>query len=297
MIATGYHTTEGWMSVIFQLIHTMMVLTKHMIYFRELSLDKNIFIKDVYHNAGNVGYWKYNVEGHSYYVPNHGYIVMFDSSYSDKIDIFNMKHSLDQTEFDKLKGKENYKIISPIFNNNEEFTKLDKSLDEKTLKDTMRKEIANMINPENLIIRLKQMKAILPPQEVTDLLKKLHDEYINGKELKDLLPVYFSKYLHTRIGTLLSRNEMMNVSMVPVRNLVKGKMVIYQERYGEYKWAMYIREDVANGKHIIIDSHEGTEKPVFLASLRSYPENLKLEQQFTSGHKFMEEDLLDVYEF
>lgn len=298
MIATGYHTTEAWMSVFFQILHTMIVLTKHQIYFRELSLDKNIFIKDVYHDSGNIGYWKYNVDGHSYYVPNHGYIVMFDTSYSDKVDVFNMKNSIDSTDFEKIRNQENYKLISPnMFNSNEEFVdEITKNFKQKEFNDKLRQEIGNMLNPEKLIIRLKQMKAILPPQEVTDMLSGLHRDYISGKELIDLLPIYFSKYLHTRIGTSLSRNEMMNVSMIPVRNLMKGKMLIYQERYGEYKWAMYIRQDNINGKHIIIDSHKGGEKSVFLASLRSYPENLKLEQTFKQGHRFMDEDLIDVYE-
>ena len=35
---------------------------------------------------------------------------MFDSSYSDKVDIFNMKKTIDKTEFDKIKGKEDFKI-------------------------------------------------------------------------------------------------------------------------------------------------------------------------------------------
>ena len=110
MIGTGYHTEEAWMSVYFQIIHTMMVLEKHEIYFRELSLDKNIFIKDIYHDAGNVGYWKYIVNDISYYVPNLGFIVMFDSSYSDKIDIFKKKYSIDKNDFDKIRGKQDFKI-------------------------------------------------------------------------------------------------------------------------------------------------------------------------------------------
>ena len=67
---------------------------------------------------------------------------------------------------------------------------------------------------------------------------------------------------------------MNNVSLIPVRNLEKGKMVIYQERFGEYKWAMYAGEDSSTpGKHMIVDERSATKTPksVFIASLRSYP--------------------------
>ena len=70
-------------------------------------------------------------------------------------------------------------------------------------------------------------------------------------------------------------------------------MVIYQERFGEYKWAMY-SESTTSGRHIIYDNRDGKEKEVFLASLRSYPDNLSVDQNFDKGRKFMEEDC-DTY--
>ena len=140
------------------------------------------------------------------------------------------------------------------------------------------------------------MKGIQPTENFIKMLEKLHDDYTNkNMKLADILPKYFGGYLHNRIGTLLTNTEMNNVSLIPVRNLNKGKMVIYQERFGEYKWAMYSRENINNGKHFIYDKRNGVEKEVFLASLRSYPDNLKVDQSFDKGHKFMEEDLLDIY--
>ena len=77
-------------------------LQKHNIYPRELSLDKN-FIKDVYHDAGSIGHWKYVIDGLEYFIPNHGNIVMFDSSYSDKLEAFKLKRTVDKEEFKLIK--------------------------------------------------------------------------------------------------------------------------------------------------------------------------------------------------
>ena len=306
MIGTGYHTEEAWMSVYFQIIHSMMVLEKHQIYFRELSLDKNIFIKDVYHDAGNIGYWRYIVNDISYYVPNYGYIVMFDSSYSDKVDIFNMKKTIDKTEFEKVKDKEDFKIISTnlykINFSNKEITEdlpSDSKEDQSNyIKDLLRKDIANLLDPNYLVNRLKHMKGIQPSDNFIKTLGNIHTSYVNGSTLEEILLYNFSDYLHSRIGTNLSNSEMNNVSLIPVRNLERGKMVIYQERFGEYKWAMYAGKDTTTtGKHMIVDERatSKTPKSVFLASLRSYPKNLPIEHVFRKGHKYMEEDLIDTY--
>lgn len=304
MIGTGYHTEEAWMSVYFQIIHAMMVLEKHEIYFRELSLDKNIFIKDVYYDGGNVGYWKYIVNDVSYYVPNLGYIVMFDSSYSDKVDIFNMKKTIDKTEFEKVKGKEDFKIISTeLFEINfskKEIDDLpsDSETDQQNhIRALLRKDIANILDPTNLSNRLKHMKGIQPTDNFIKTLTSIHQSYVKGDTLADILLNNFSDYLHSRIGTSLSNSEMNNVSLIPVRNLERGKMVIYQERFGEYKWAMYAGNDSVPGKHMIVDERAASKTPksVFLASLRSYPNNLPVEHVFRKGHKYMEEDLIDTY--
>ena len=302
MTATGFHSEEAWMSVYFQIVHIMMVLKNHNIYFRELSLGKNIFIKDVYHDAGNLGYWKYVVNGLDYYVPNHGYIVMFDSSYSDKLDVFNMKNIVSDTEFAKTKGKEEYKILSHTIFPNTNFSAMDKEArtdtnvdDEEFISTKLETDIGKeILNPDHLVERISHMRGICPTENFIKTLRSIHNTYTDKKDLNDILSTYFATYLHTRIGTLLSTIEINNISLIPVRDLTKGKMVIYQERFGEYKWAMYIRS-VNTYKHKIIVDHKGNERIVFLASLRSYPENLTIDQLFKKGHKYMEEDLLDTY--
>ena len=45
------------------------------------SLEDNIFVKDIYSNTEVLGYWKYIVDGISYYIPNYGYILLIDSNF------------------------------------------------------------------------------------------------------------------------------------------------------------------------------------------------------------------------
>jgi hypothetical protein len=48
MIATGYHSTEVWTSILFQIMHIMYTLQENEIFFEEFSLENNIYIKDLY---------------------------------------------------------------------------------------------------------------------------------------------------------------------------------------------------------------------------------------------------------
>ena len=71
MISTGYHNKDVWMSVLFQLVHAMSVLQDHEIYFRDFSIENNLFIKDLFANKKEVGYWEYTIDNMKFYVPNH----------------------------------------------------------------------------------------------------------------------------------------------------------------------------------------------------------------------------------
>ena len=63
----------------------------------EICLNKNFFIKDL--NIKNINsYWIYNVGGVDFYIPNYGYLLLVDHSYSNDENI------------------NEYKIESKIFN-------------------------------------------------------------------------------------------------------------------------------------------------------------------------------------
>ena len=302
MIGTGYHPEEAWNSIYFQIIHSLLVLVKHGILFKELSLEKNIFIKDIFHNASNIGHWKYNIDNHSFYVPNHGFVVMFDSSYSDDIDIMNKNNTLDRETISKFNKTRHYKINSQkLFelSNSKEFIE---GSDFKTneFNQEFKKSIINMLSNETLRRRIEEMRGIMPSKSIFDKLKNIFDKISSSdanqleETLKEVLAENFSNYLHSRLGTPLSKNEMNNVSLLPIRNFKQGSLVIYQERYGEYNWAIYVgRAD--NGKHKIIKDDKVKTSEVFLSSLRSYPENMPISHSFKQGYKYEDDDLLDTY--
>jgi hypothetical protein len=120
-----------WDSIIFQILVTLYVLQKEKIYFSNISLKNNIFIKRIDITPDNIKYWKYVINNVTYYVPNYGYLVMFDSNFNDDIEIRfdNSKVKLDYLEifnnklayatkiFDKIdKTKDIEQVIFDIFN-------------------------------------------------------------------------------------------------------------------------------------------------------------------------------------
>ena len=83
MISTGYHVPDVWKVILFQLVYIYAILQKKGIYIRNVSLENNIYIKDIFSEPKAIGSWIYKVDNIEYYIPNYGYVVMFDSKYSD----------------------------------------------------------------------------------------------------------------------------------------------------------------------------------------------------------------------
>lgn len=83
-VNSGIIQNKIWESIIFQILVTLYVLKNEGIYFSEISLMNNIFIKRIDITPENIKYWKYVINNVTYYVPNYGYLVMFDSNFNDK---------------------------------------------------------------------------------------------------------------------------------------------------------------------------------------------------------------------
>ena len=70
----------------------------------EFSILNNFYIKDVSTPGPISKYWKYIVDDVEYYVPNCGYLVMFDSNYVDQAYYFEFLgiefETIDQSELD-----------------------------------------------------------------------------------------------------------------------------------------------------------------------------------------------------
>ena len=66
------------------MLHTFKVMYVTGICPKNMSIESNYFIKDLgLKPTMNVSYWEYNINGIKYFVPNFGFLLLFDSSYSD----------------------------------------------------------------------------------------------------------------------------------------------------------------------------------------------------------------------
>jgi hypothetical protein len=291
MMATGHHSKEVWFNVIFQILYAYMVMDKYNVYFREMSLERSVFICDIYYEVSNQGYWKYMVDNIEYYIPNRGFIVMLDSYYSDLFDVYSMKGLLEGHE-EKLENPEYFKILSDnLFGNkNEGHSKED-------IKNLIKQGLIEMLNPMNLKRIVTHLRIIKPEDEVFDLLEKIVNTLKQDtKSIKDAIIENMGMFLHNRVGTVLTVGEREKLSIVPFRNFKQGTIIVYEERFDDYRWAIYYKPHRIINKHLIITKVNNNYeiKEVFLSTIRTYSENLRIQDlaEFNSAY----ENLLEIYQ-
>ena len=222
MIETGYHTPDVWRSILFQMVYTCAVLQEKHILFHKFSMENNFFVKDLYSNPEKRGHWIYKVDQYEFYVPNYGYLLMFDSKYVD-IEEYegnarynNNRNDTDQQfkiNSDTLYGNARDKNNYPAGN---------------IYKNLILNDFKRIINPDNFNINLEKIGGEKPDQTIIDLLRRLHNE--NGLvNIRDYLGKYFPEMLNNRIGTLLSKEEKENLLLIRNLNFRVGELVAYDE--------------------------------------------------------------------
>ena len=120
-IRSAFYTKEIWESVYFQIFVILTCLQKHNISFHNFSMENNIYIKEL--NIQNPGtkYWKYIINDIEYYIPNYGFIVMFDSNFTsdthtkEHYDAFNKQY---EQMYVEIKRNAENKIAENIKSNN-----------------------------------------------------------------------------------------------------------------------------------------------------------------------------------
>jgi hypothetical protein len=127
MVSSGYYDDSIWLSLLFQLVYSLFIMYNHKITIVNMDLARNIYIKDLYKDESNTGYWKYRYNNIEFYVPNNGYILLIDTAYTD-IDGGLSKFKFD----DEYELKYNFKIEGKIYNNR--------------IKDVLRKQKENIVN-------------------------------------------------------------------------------------------------------------------------------------------------------
>jgi hypothetical protein len=254
MIATGFHKGEVWKSVLFQILYILYILEKEEIYFEEFSLESNIYIKDLYYDPASLKYWIYKIDGHEYYVPNYGYLVLFDSKYSD-------------TE------SGNFKIRSPklFANKNDKFNYQNDAtlnIDYKYLINTKLKEI---FEPSVFNTKLKAQGGLEPEDNILNFIRDINNSNLDN--IQDYFIYHFKFYLNNRIGTELLRSEKEIINILNRPIFRKDQLLVRQIRYDEYEWVLFDSHVSPSIKKIITKDRNGNIiiQAVNVFSLLHYP--------------------------
>ncbi len=266
MTSTGMHSAEVWESVLFQLLYAMAVMYQKEIYIREFSIQNNVFVKDLFTDMSNVGHWIYNINDIDMYVPNYGHVIMIDSRYVD------------------IKELSDRKIIGKLFNDTINVRSMIK---DACIKIFNRSDFSNYFHTEY---------GMLPPEEPTlALIDKIQSNIKSNDFTKTLLEC-FPKYIHNRVGTLLTKTERDSLSTNIMPKLTKGKMVVYQSRYDEYKWALYSGDGRDKKKQIfLVENNLLVLKEVFNHSLFEHPDAFNITQNSEKNYKLNKETLIEKY--
>lgn len=278
MISNGYHNEDVWLGILFQIISALYVLQVHGIYIKDMSISDNIFIKDLQNYGKPMGYWKYIINGVSYYVPNYGYIVFIDSNFKD----ITSTNIIDNC-------KREYKIYTAnIFGN------------KYSLKDIRRKvfeNYRNIISTNSFTKEHTGNNVFRPPESIMKLIGAMMKD--NETDLGRVLSKHFQKLMNNRIGTLLRKDsELPNIREL-TGNFKEGEMAIEVIEEDVYKWCM-INKIKSDGMIEITTrnnpkSSNFITKTVRIETLKQYAQYEKIDQNTTSDLILSEDDLLETY--
>lgn len=215
MINTGYHNGDIWYSVLFQILISLFVMQKNQFIFEEFNIFENIFIKELSQHSNIVKYWKYNVSGIEYYVPNYGFMVLIDSN------------------FKNLNNPDNKKIIWSGF-----------GVDVRNKVNMIIKNTLNILTDSSTFSNaFTNRGGTAPPAEIKGILANMHDalQMENGEiNVAHYIIKYFSRFLNNRIGTLLTEQEIRNIRKEDSSIFRLGEIIVYQEQYETYRFGMFI---------------------------------------------------------
>ena len=253
MISTGFHTEEVWKSILFQLIYIFIILHKYKISFENLSIRDNFYIKDVFSDSSNRNFWIYRIDEIDYYVPNYGYILLFDSKYKDITPDDSKEHQ--------------FKINSSIFKKNHS-KKI--NFEEQVLQNAI-----DCINPDTFTnSNLKAENCNVPDDSIKNLLKGINDNLNKNKDINKIIPEFFKDYCNPKIGMFLTKVERDNINQLSRPTFIKGGLLIYEIKNNIFIWVVDMGPDESNvlkRKILVKENNNYNIKSVFQNSLFAYP--------------------------
>ena len=283
MIKHGFYDEDTWLSVIFQIVAALYTLQLEGIYINDMTIKDNIYIKDLQINPASMGYWKYIINGITYYIPNFGYIAMIDSNFKD----------IDANEVTKSNRKRIYKLYKSGLGN--------KKYKENIIHQKIYDNYKNIINPNNFTGEHLKNDLNRPPEKIMELLGEMYADTTNNN-ISYVFHKFFHQFMNNRVGTLLRKDtEIPNIRDVAGQHKI-GDMVIETLAADLYKWAVIINDSVTNNQVKILtrdDHNDYIEKDIDILNLRQYSPSEKIEQNYVPGKdsnvNFSEENLLETY--
>lgn len=290
-ITTGYHTPEVMKSIIFQMVYTFIVLYKCGFLFPDISL-KNFFIKELYYKGTPSSHWTFVIDDIEYFIPNYGYLLLFDSTYGDRETDNEYKDNVPSSSTETThtiyykddttsspsppSSPPSFKYTQKKYESSKYFKILSKENDNKIYPDNT--SIKNDDYKNNFINKMMEffsfnnfqtgfMTNALYDEDLRNLIINIEtqlNEILKDilsissttpeKKLDDLIINVFSCYINDRVGTNLTKNEF-ETMYSPIRNdkYKKGELLIYMERYQVYKWVVYVGDDSVDKQIKVID--------------------------------------------
>jgi hypothetical protein len=279
MVSSGYHLPEIWKSIIFQMLYIFAVLQEKEILMENINIENNFYIKDIFSDTNSVGSWIYKIDDIEFFIPNYGYILQFDSFYNDYND-------------EPTTSVQRFKIYGKIFKNNSDKQNIN-------FREAIYNQFKKIINPDTFDVTGQHNGMSRPDNSVLDLLGKIYNDTTTNN-IKELILKYFHPYVNNRVGTLLMKSEKDNINVLSKPIFQKGKMMVYQKRYQEFEWVIYVDDVMGDSYKKIIICNNNTNNnlhitQVFSNSLYNYPELEAIQPISKANMKYDESHIYERY--
>ncbi len=279
MISHGYHGEKIWLGILFQIVSALYVMQLHGIYMRDMTVEDNIYIKDLQNFGKAMGYWMYVINGIKYYIPNYGYLVMVDSNFKDIIP--------KGTTIDRCDRE--YKIYTHDI--------IGKSYSMENIRKQVYENYKRIVNTNSFTKEHTKNDVTKPPETVMKLIQTMMED--QEMDLGIVISRYFRPLMNNRIGTLLRKDtEVPNIRDI-TGQFKKGELAVEVVEEDLYKWCLILAPK-GDGVVRIVTKEDPTssdyvEKDVRIETIKQYSTSATIDQNTNPEVNLSEDDMLETY--
>jgi hypothetical protein len=218
MVKAGLKRDEDWKNILFQMMIIFYIFYEYNFIFTNIDVGKNFYIKNIKVVKDSSQYWIYNISGIEYFLPNNGYLLLFDTYYGNK-------------------SSGNFLEASFIDNDESDTKKI-------TIRKIILNNVRKVFSINNFTDMLETMGGVKPSPEILILIQQISNELstltvltdpanpnFNKNILEDVILKNFYFYLNNRIGTKLYAGE--DVGIIGNTKInKKGDLIVTQDYIG-----------------------------------------------------------------